>query len=73
MCREGEEEDGEWRRMGHRYPGKNPWKVGRALPLMKLVQLQREHKSRTVDSFYYASGQCTSRVIQILCNPNGAK
>jgi len=48
MCCEGEEEDGEWRRMGQRYPGKNPWKVGRVLLPMKLVQLQREHKSKTV-------------------------
>ena len=48
MCRKGQEEDGEWRRMGHRHRGKNPWKVCRALLLMKLVQLQRGHKSKTV-------------------------
>jgi len=34
MCREGEEEDGERWMMGHRHPGKNPWKVCRALLLM---------------------------------------
>ena len=27
MCHEGEEEDGEWGMMGHRHPGKNPWKA----------------------------------------------
>ena len=48
MCREGEEEDGEWGMMGHRHPGKNPWKVCHALLLMRLVQLQRGHKSKTV-------------------------
>jgi len=48
MCREGEEVDGEWGMMGHRHPGKSPWKVCRALLLMRLVQLQRGHNSKTV-------------------------
>ena len=48
MCSEGEEEDGEWSRMGHRHPEKKPWKVCCALLPMKLVQMQRGHKSKTV-------------------------
>ena len=48
MCREGEEEDGEWGMMGHRHPGKNPWKVCHALLLMGLVQLQIGHRNKTV-------------------------
>jgi len=35
-------------RMGRTCPGKNPWKVGRALLPIKLVQLQREHESKTI-------------------------
>jgi len=50
MCHEGEEEDGEWKKMDRRYPGKILRKVDHALPPMKLVQLQREHKGKTVPS-----------------------
>jgi len=51
----GEEEDGEWRGMGHRYPGKNPRKVGRALLPMKLVSSAA--KSQCFDAIGWVAGR----------------